>query len=258
MTTRVAISTRTWVLALVGALGLVAFAFIVFAPPADPQIARLLAYVDTLFIVAAAIVIMRVATSFAAGDALWRQWMFIGLGVASFAFGDIIWAFYELVLHRPDPTPGLPDVFYVITTVLLAIGVIRAAMAFRRVGINVRAPLLITCALVIALVMGESAFVLRGVVSDPALSLAAKTLSVYYPLADIALLFGPAVFIVLVVLRLGRGSLGWPWWAVAAGLACMSVADTVFSAMQISGSYIAGSPVDIGWMAGHLLLAVGA
>lgn len=258
MTTRVVISRRTWAIALAGALGLVAVAFVVFAPPADPRIARSLAYLDDLFIIAAAMVIVRVAASFTVGEALWRQWMLIGVGVTSFAIGDVVWAFNDLMLNRPDPSPGLPDVFYVITTVSLAIGVIRAATAFRRVSINMRTPLLITGALIVALILGESVFVLGGVASDPALSLVAKALNVYYPVADIVLLLGPALFIVLVVRRLGRGSLGWPWWAVATGLACMSISDTVFSAMQTSGSYVAGSPVDIGWMTGHVLLAIGA
>lgn len=258
MTTGVAISKRTWISALVGALGLVAFAFVVFAPPADPGTARYLAYLDDFFIVAAAIVILRVAVSFSVGKARWRQWMLIGLGVASFAIGDIVWAFSDLVLNRTVPTPGLPDVFYVITTVLLAVGVIRAAIAFRRVSISMQSPLVITSVVMVALVLGECVFVLRGVVSDPALSLGAKALNVYYPLADLALLLGPALFIVLVVRRLGTGALGWPWWVVAAGLACMSIADIAFSKMQIIGSYAVGSPVDIGWMAGYVLLAIGA
>jgi hypothetical protein len=258
MTTYVVISRRTWSIALVGLIGLGAFAYVVLAPPSDAQAARALAYLDVFFIIASAIVIMLVATSFKPGEALWRQWMLIGLGTASFAIGDVAWAFTDLVLKRPAPSPGLPDVFYFITTVALGVGVMRAAIAFRRVSVTMRTPIVITAALMSALVLGESVFVLMGVVSDPALSFAAKALGVYYPLADIVFLFGPALFIVLVVSRLGRGSLGWPWWAVAAGLACMSVSDLVFSALQTSGSYLAGSPVDLGWMAGFVLLACGA
>ena len=258
MTTRIVISRRTLVLALAAALGLVDFAVVVFSPPKDPVVAHYLAYLDVFFVIAAAMVILRVAASFEVGAALWRQWLLIGLGVASFAIGDIVWAYNALVLDRLAPSPGLPDVFYIIASVSLAIGVTRAATAFRRVSIQLRAPFLTANALVIVLVVAEYAFVLRGIVSDPALSLAAKALNIYYPLADICLLLGPAVFVVLVVRGLGKGAIGWPWWAVAAGLACMAISDTVFSAMQISDSYLAGSPVDIGWMAGHMLLAIGA
>jgi hypothetical protein len=258
MTTRVVISWRTWAIAGTGLAGLGAFAYVVFAPPSDAQAARSLAYLDVFFIIAAAIVIMLVATSFKPGEALWRQWMLIGLGAAAFAIGDVAWAFNDLVLKRPASSPGLPDVFYVITTVALAAGVTRAAIAFRRVSVTMRTPIAVTTALMAALVLGESVFVLAGVVGDPALSFGAKALNTYYPLADIVFLFGPALFIVLVVSRLGRGSLGWPWWAVAAGLGCMSVSDTVFSVLQTSSSYLAGSPVDLGWMAGFVLLAIGA
>jgi len=257
-TTHVGISKQTWIIALAGALGLIAFAFVVFSPPANAAVGRYLAYMDVLFIVAAAIVVLGVALSFSAGNVHWRQWMLIGLGVASYAVGDIVWAFNELVLNRSVVFPGLPDVFYVMSSVFMAPGVIRAAIAFRRVSITMRAPILITCTAVAGLVLTESVFVLRGIVSDPALSLGAKVLSVYYPLEDVVLLLGPAIFIVLVVSRLGRGALGWPWWVVAAGLACMSISDIVFSNMQILGSYETGSPVDIGWMAGFVLLAIGA
>jgi hypothetical protein len=256
VTTRVLISGRTWILGLAGAIGLAAFAFVVFASP-DAGTARL-AYLDVFFIIAAAVVILLVATSFKPGEALWRQWMLIGIGVASYAVGDVVWAFDEIVLKSAAPSPGLPDVFYVITTIALSLGVLRAAIAFRRVSVKMRAPLAVTGALVVAAVGAESVLVLGGVVGDPTLSAVAKILNVYYPLQDIVLLFGPALFIVLVVSRLGRGALGWPWWAVASGLACMSVSDIVFSAMQTSGTYVAGSPIDLGWMAGFILLAIGA
>jgi hypothetical protein len=38
----------------------------------------------------------------------------------------------------------------------------------------------------------------------------------------------------------------------------MSVSEIAFSGAQVSGSYVTGSPVDLGWMAGHMLLAIGA
>ncbi|MDO8987068.1 MAG: hypothetical protein Q7V14_02465, partial [Coriobacteriia bacterium] len=82
--------------------------------------------------------------------------------------------------------------------------------------------------------------------------------SVFYPVADVALLMVPSIFLVLVVAKLEAGRLGWPWWFVVAGATTLAISDATFSWLAASNSYVAGSLVDYGWMLAHVAFAVGA
>jgi signal transduction histidine kinase len=50
-------------------------------------------------------------------------WLFITLAYLSYAFADITWATYELILDIPNPIPSPGDVGYLIAPVLLIIGI---------------------------------------------------------------------------------------------------------------------------------------
>jgi hypothetical protein len=69
---------------------------------------------------------------------------------------------------------------------------------------------------------------------------------------------GPALFVVLVARRLGRGAFGWPWYAAAFGMVVVALSDASYSWLQAKDAYVTGQLVDVGWMVGYVLVAAGS
>ncbi|HEY3317660.1 MAG TPA: hypothetical protein VGK50_04490 [Coriobacteriia bacterium] len=210
----------------------------------------------TAVIGACALVILYTAFGFRKGDAVGLHWKLIGAGVLVYTLGEATWSYIEVV-QKSDAFPSAADIFYVLTYVLLGAGIIMAALGYRRL-IDLRAPFAIAAVVSVALIGGMYALLLRGTLADAELGGLAKVLSVGYPIADVVLEFAPALLIVLVAWRLGRGSFGWPWWPLALGVAIIAVSDSGFALLDAKGLYQAGDPVDAGWMLGNVLIATGA
>lgn len=249
------ISRRTIAVAYIG-LGIIAAlaAIIVFSH--SERVGLVVSDIGEASIVCASAVAIFLAARGLGAGTLRRNWMLIGLGVASFGIGDVIWAIIEVGMGKEVPYPGVPDVFYLLEYVFLGAGIALAGLAYRRL-VPVRKPLLIalTVAVLIAGLLWFT-FISPLVVAgewNPE-----SVLSAIYPLADIILLFGPALFIVLIVAQLGGGRLGWPWLAVGAGALVLALSDSVYSYLTAIDAYQSGMAVDYGWMVAHVLIALGA
>lgn len=185
------------------------------------------------------------------------RWLVIGAGVASYAIGDFIWSYVELVQRAEVPYPGLPDAFYIAEYLLLGGAVIAAGVAYKGI-IDIKRPA-ITAAAVTAVVAVVMWFTfIAPLAADTASSNAERLFNVLYPMADVILLMGPSLFTVLVVAQLGGGKLGRPWLAVAVGTIILAASDTAFSWMMATDTYRPGTIVDVGWMVAHVAIAFGA
>jgi len=209
---------------------------------------------DLTIISGSAAVVLGVAFTFWPGEPLRRQWTLIGLGVASFAVGDLIWTIIEDVLHRPVPYPGPADVFYVAEYIFLGVALLSAASSYARAG-KLRPAGLVTGGVSAAAVTLISLFLLRGIIVNSSAGTGEKLLSVFYPLADVLLLLAPAILIVAVV---GRGKMAWPWWLIAAAVVLIAASDCTYSWLEQYDLYETGHLVDYGWMLGHVMIATGA
>lgn len=207
-------------------------------------------------IFAAGVVVVLTALRFEPGDAVRRQWLLIGLGTLVYALGDATWTYFE-VFRGTDPFPSLADVFYVATYAFLGAGILTAALGYRKL-VDIRMPAVVA-SLVSAGLLGVLWWQLLGATAgDPELDPLSKVVSVFYPVADVAFELLPALLIVLVAWRLGRGSFGWPWWPLALGVALIAVSDSGFALLDGKGLYEAGNVIDAGWMVGNVLIASGA
>lgn len=252
------LSSRTRLFSAFVLLGVaVVYALIVLGVGGESGVTATADIGEALIVTVAAAVVFRAALGFRQGEPLRRNWMLIGTGVALFAIGDVVWAYYEVVLGAEVPFPGLPDVFYVLEYPFAAAGMIGAALAFRKI-MDVRREAWAAAALAAVGVVAVWALLLRMIVSDSSVSAAERALSGWYPTADILLGFAPALFIILVVRRLGGGAIAWPWRAVAAGFAVIALTDTAFAYLDWNGLYASGNIIDIGWMLGYSLVGVGA
>ena len=68
-------------------------------------------------------------------------------------------------------------------------------------------------------------------------------------------ILGPAVALALVISRLGRGRLAWPWWIVVAGAIVFAATDSWYAYADWAGLGTSAA-VDAGWIAGNMLFAI--
>ncbi|MHB8050741.1 MAG: hypothetical protein ACYDHQ_05930 [Coriobacteriia bacterium] len=205
-----------------------------------------------------AVVIISVALRIGLSQGVGKQWLFVGLGVASFAIGDIIWTVLELHMGL-DPYPSLADPFYVLQYVFFIAAMALAIRSYSHLT-TVRQPVMI--AGVVGLILGGVVYaVLLGPHIFPAgtaeLGFWGLVVSTLYPLADVFFMFAPALALALVIRQLGAGRLGWPWWVVIIGAVIYALTDAGYSYADWSGSGLTAT-LEMGWAAANLTFALAA
>ncbi len=178
-----------------------------------------------------------------------RGWLFFGAGMASWSLGEMIWAYYEIVVGREVPFPSAADIGYLGLVPLTLAG---AAAVVPVAGNALRAVL-------DGLIIGGSmlflswAAVLETTSADAGQTGTAWLVSLAYPLGDVVI--ASVVFILL-------SQAGWtrraPLVLVGAGLLALAVADSGFAYLVQSGAYHSGHLIDTAWIGGFLLVALGA
>ncbi len=195
------------------------------------------------------------AAALRARRARWRlrtSWVLIASGLACWGAGQGVWTYYEVIANRATPFPSAADVGYLLLPPLALIGIlIRPSRAFDgkgrlRIGLD-------------GVLVAASLFVLSWATALGAVyraggdSTLATVVSLAYPASDVIVL--TVAVIVVAYARTGsRAGLLW----VASGLIGLSVADSGFAYLTASGRYATGNLIDVGWVAGFLVLALAA
>jgi diguanylate cyclase (GGDEF)-like protein len=174
-------------------------------------------------------------------------WGCLAGATLSWALGQAVWTWYELVQHIPTPFPGLADLGFL----GFPLGAVFALVIFPsdvshagrwRMTLD---GLMTACA--IGLVSWATA--LGAVVRAGGDSPLALAVSVAYPASDIALLV--VCVLVLSRSRAHRAPLAF----IASGLALMAVADSGFAYLMATNSYVTDSLIDLGWFFAFGVLA---
>src|SRR5690348_6083662 len=174
-------------------------------------------------------------------------WILAGVAVLSWGIGDTVWTFTVANMPNP-PFPSYADIGF-LCVYPPAYGAIVLLLRSRvgRLHTSLWLDGLIGGLAVAAV---GTAVVFQAVLRVLGGSHAAVATNLAYPLADLTL-------IALVVWALGV--VGWrpgrAWGLIAAGLLVFSISDCLYLYETAVGSYVYGSPTDLGWVAGGLLLA---
>ena len=174
-------------------------------------------------------------------------WLALGAALLAWGAGDTYWTFW--VAGRPSaPSPSFADLGYLAVYPLAYVALVLLLRA--------RVPRLLPSlwldgvlgALAVAAAGAAIVFpVVQRTLGGPP---AVVATNLAYPLADLTLV-GLVVWSLCV--------LGWridrEWALIAAGLVVFSLSDFLYLWQTAVGSYEDGSPTDLGWVAGALLLA---
>lgn len=194
--------------------------------------------------------------AFAAAESALGQvrlaWRLISAACLAWAFGELVWMVYEVVLDRPAPFPSLADAGYLGMLPLMALGLI--LLSSERGRLTRTRPALDGLAIVLTFTAFVWLFVLEPTYADSTASLAEKVIGGLYPIGDLVLLY---LLAVAVERQLGlRDSI--VLGAMFLGVLLLIAADVGFAYLTLQGEYTPFSVVNVGWPVGFLLLAYGA
>jgi diguanylate cyclase (GGDEF)-like protein len=204
-------------------------------------------YIYNGIVVAAAFFSLARALS-GSGDRL--AWGLVGIGLVAWGVGDI---YYALALADLEeiPIPSIADAFYLAFYPFMYAGLallLRSRLQAMRGDLWVDGIIagLTMAALAAALVFGVIVDVTGG---DP-LKIATN---LAYPFADLGL-----IAVVTVVLAMTGWQVDRAWACILAGCAVFGIADTAYLYQTAVGTYVEGTIVDTGWVAGIVLIGVAA
>jgi PAS domain S-box-containing protein len=184
-----------------------------------------------------------------------QRWapVLLGLGIISWALGQMVFTYYEKVLRQPPPLPSLADVGYLSVYPFLLLGILllpaRPIPVASRTRIALDGLMIMTAAVTFSWY-----FILGPVMRQGTETTLAKVVSTAYPLADIVLI----ACLVILASRPGEHALRPAVRLLALGLGLIVLADSNFAYWSLHDSYATGTLPDVGWSLGYMLVALGA
>lgn len=180
------------------------------------------------------------------------RWVLLGVSSFAWAAGETVWAYYDLIQHVSVPFPSLADVGFLCAVPLAVAGLLRFPSSPRRAADRVQG-ILDGCIIAGSMLFASWATVLGPLYKAHDGGLLKQTLSLAYPASDVVMVS----LVVILLARTGRrsrASLG----LVMAGLVAFAIADSAFAYMTQVNNYSNGTVLDTGWVAGYLLIGLGA
>ena len=164
---------------------------------------------------------------------------------------EVIWAVYDLVLRVPVPVPSWAD----LRLLDRDSGCGRGAALSPGDGPdrNAASALLDSLTVAAALLFMSWTLVLEPLWHSTDLSTIGGLVALAYPFVDVVMIF----FIVRAVRQMTGGN-GLTLWLLLAGLLIMALADSAYAYMSTTNSYASPSPIDVGWIAAYLAIALAA
>jgi len=182
-----------------------------------------------------------------------RAWWLLAAGTGSWAGGQLVWSFYEVLLGRAVPFPSLADVGFLLFPVVSTVGLLfwRAPQQ----GMAGRSRDLLDGAIIAASLLVVSwVTTLGSVVAEGGEGWLAVTLALAYPIGDVVL--ATLVLFALARADLPGGRAALP--LVAAGLGGLAFADSAYVYMVTVGTYTSSNLIGVGWVSGFLLVGAAA
>ena len=190
--------------------------------------------------------------------AAWRHrgrmrlaWALLGASALVWTAGEAAWCYFELLLKQQVPFPSAADAGFLAAVPFAVAGV--AFFPGRHRAASRLASLLDGAIIAGALLLISWATVLGTVYLAGSDSTLSMLLGLAYPISDI-------VIAVMALMLLGRtaGAARLPLLLVTAGLFASLLSDSALAYLTAGNTYGKVQLIDTGWVAGYLLIALGA
>jgi PAS domain S-box-containing protein len=184
-----------------------------------------------------------------------QRWapVLLGLGILSWALGQMIFTYYEWALGRPPPLPSIADVGYLSVYPFLLLGILllpsRPIPVASRTRIALDGLMIMTAAVTFSWY-----FILGPVMQQGTETTLAKAVATAYPLAGIVLI----ACLIILASRPEEHTLRPTVRLLAVGLTLVVIADSNFAYWSLHDAYATGTLPDVGWSLGYMLVALGA
>ena len=224
-------------------------ALLLLAPDVSPRLVRVVSNTVQLLLPALVAVPCCVAAARASTRGRRWSWALLGAGCASWAIGQAIFAWDEVVAER-QAFPSLADAGFLLAVPLLVAGVAMQPAGLLRMG---RVRVVLDGAVVVtALLFAATGTFLAQIWEAGEGTAFERALLIAYPASDVLVV---AVAVAIVARRPAglRGPLGF----VIAGVCSLAVADCAFAWLTSQGEH--SDPItDVGWPIGFLLIGLAA
>jgi diguanylate cyclase len=179
-------------------------------------------------------------------------WSLLTLGVGAWAAGQAGWTIYEVGLHITPPTPSVLDGLFLSSAILIVAGLLAmvrtpAGHLSHLRGAGEALFLAGGCALLSWSLIGPTILASKASALEQAINLA-------YPALD-AMALAAVLFVALRRVGDPLAGLG----LLGLGIVCVAISDSAFWYLSnIDGGVPGATPLDAGWVAGFLLVALAA
>ena len=178
-------------------------------------------------------------------------WYLFALGQFAFVSGDLIRAYYEVIVGGSAPFPGFSDIAYVAAYPILAASLVLLVRS--REWESDRANLIDVMIIVTSAGLLSWVYLIEPQTHNPGhLGWLGLVISIAYPLFDL-LLVGVAAR-----LMLSPGAKHTAYYLLCGSLLALLGADSLYTVGLINNTYHTGSPIDAGYLASYLLWGAAA
>ncbi len=174
-------------------------------------------------------------------------------GLGLWLFGEIMWLYYEGLMNV-DPFPSIADLFYIHGYIAIFVALF---LQYKLVKVRLERKYELGIGLAVGIIgVVMLSVLLYFITGEEEFSLLEKTISLYYPVADLFLLY-------MALLMTGlywQGKLSYAWLLIVLGIFAYSIGDLWFAYLEWTEIYseVLWHPVDFTWLIGDLLLFLGA
>ena len=184
-----------------------------------------------------------------------QRWapILLGLGIISWIFAQVLFTYYDLVLHQAPPFPSLADVGYLSLYPFFLLGIL--LLPSRPMPVALRTRIALDGLMIMtAAVTFSWYFILGPVIQQGTETTLAKAVATAYPLADFVLI----ACLVILALRPGEHALRRAVYLLALGVGSLVVLDSIYAYQTLNETYVTGTMWDFGWPGAYMLIALGA
>ena len=184
-----------------------------------------------------------------------QRWapILLGLGIISWISAQVLFTYYDLVLHQAPPFPSLADVGYLNLYPFFLLGILllpsRPLRPSPRTRIALDGLMIMTAAVTFSWY-----FILGPVIQQGTETTLAKAVATAYPLADIVLI----ACLIILALRPGEHALRRAVYLLTLGVGSLVVLDSIYAYHTLNETYVTGTMWDFGWPGAYMLIALGA